>query len=119
MYNGIGFHQQKFTAVAMSPTEFDTWVQQVRATGVPLDARALTAISRRDTRARLIADLLPGASQEDKVYLTGVTPEFFQEVVRATMNGSPVALAPASQVTEKSPVIAPSGSAAPTEPKQP
>ncbi len=36
-YNGTGFSQQKFTALALSPGEFSSWVQQVHAQGNPLD----------------------------------------------------------------------------------
>jgi cytochrome o ubiquinol oxidase subunit 2 len=96
MYNGNGFHQQKFTAVAMTPDGFQDWVGRVRATGVALDARVLEAIARRGTRAQLIDDLPHGASHDGSVYLSGVTPGLFSTVVRATMDGTAVELAQGS-----------------------
>ncbi|MGH7048941.1 MAG: ubiquinol oxidase subunit II, partial [Stellaceae bacterium] len=36
MYNGNGFHQQRFTAVAMAPIDFQAWVRKARADGIPL-----------------------------------------------------------------------------------
>jgi len=92
MYNGNGFHRQKFTAVAMAPDGFAAWVRRVRDTGVPLDAQVLAAMSRRGTLAQLIDELPPGAAHDGSVYLTGVSPGLFSTVVRATMDGSAVAL---------------------------
>ncbi len=92
MYNGNGFHQQKFTAVAMSPDAFRAWVAKVRTTGVPMSARILGALARRDTREQLIDDLPGNASRAGTVYLTGVTPQLFPAIVRATRDGSPMPL---------------------------
>ena len=90
MYNGDGFHQQKFTAVAMSSADFETWVSKVRATGMPLDAQGLALIALRTTRSDLIA-ALPGArSMAGDVYFTGVSRSLFPAVVMATMDGKPV-----------------------------
>jgi cytochrome o ubiquinol oxidase subunit II len=95
MYNGNGFHQQKFTAVAMTPGAFRAWVGKVRATGMPLDERTLKTISQRSTRAQLAAALPRAASPDGNVYLTGVKPMLFHTIVKATMDGVPVSLAPA------------------------
>ncbi|HEU5443742.1 MAG TPA: ubiquinol oxidase subunit II, partial [Steroidobacteraceae bacterium] len=35
MYNGNGFHFEKFVAVAKPPAQFDAWVREVRTTGAP------------------------------------------------------------------------------------
>ncbi len=89
MYNGNGFHLQKFTTVSMSPDDFKAWVTKVRATGLPLDAQNLKLIARRSTRSDLIA-ALPGArSMDGNVYFTGVSKSLFPAVVRATMDGRP------------------------------
>ena len=89
MYNGDGFHQQKFTALAMSPADFEAWVGKLRATGMPLDARSLEIIAQRSTRSDLIA-ALPGArSMDGDVYFTGVSRSLFSAVVMATMDGKP------------------------------
>lgn len=89
MYNGNGFHQQKFTALAMSPADFKAWVSKVHATGLPLDTQNLEIISRRSTHSELIA-ALPGAqSMDGNVYFTGVSKSLFHAVVMATMDGKP------------------------------
>ncbi|MEO6798631.1 MAG: hypothetical protein ABI178_01640 [Rhodanobacter sp.] len=90
MYNGNGFHLQKFTAVAMAPADFSAWVSRVRATGLPLDARNLKLIARRGTRSELIA-ALPGAqSMDGNVYFSGASKSLFPALVKATMDGRPM-----------------------------
>ena len=90
MYNGDGFHQQKFTAVAMSSADFETWVGKVRATGMPLDAQGLALIALRTTRSELIAALPGAGSMAGDVYFNGVSRSLFAAVVMATMDGKPV-----------------------------
>lgn len=105
MYNGNGFHQQKFTAVAMTPAEFKAWVANVRKNGISLDAQALKAISQRSTRAQLIA-VLPSAKPSDgNVYFTDVSKSLFPTVVSAVMNGTSVELTRAGMLPPKAPAI--------------
>lgn len=88
MYNGNGFHLQKFMAVAMSPADFKAWINKARTTGLPLDAKNLTILARRSSRADLIA-ALPGArSMDGNVYFTGASKSLFPAVVKATMEGT-------------------------------
>ena len=89
MYNGDGFHQQKFTAVAMAPADFNAWVVKLRTTGIPLDAATLRTISQRSTRSELIAALPGAGAMEDNVYFTDVSTSLFPAVVKATMDGEP------------------------------
>jgi len=98
MYNGDGFHQQKFIAVAMTPAEFKAWVNKVRAHGIPLDAQTLQIIARRATRSDLIAALPAAKSMDGNVYFTGVSKSLYPAVIKATMDGTPVALAASPQV---------------------
>ncbi len=92
MYNGNGFHQQKFTAVAMTPDEFKAWVGKVRATGVALDARAYRVLSQRSTRAELAAALPQAKADDGGIYLTRVPPALFHHVVKATLSGTRIRL---------------------------
>ncbi len=89
MYSGNGFHQQKFTALAMSPADFKTWVSKVHATGLPLDTQNLEIIARRSIRSDLIAALPRARSMDGNVYFTGVSRSLFPAVVMATMDGKP------------------------------
>lgn len=89
MYNGNGFHQQQFTAVGMTASDFKSWEQEVRTHGIPLDAQTLHLISQRTTRAALI-DALPSTGVRDgNLYFTGATGALFPAVVKATMDGTP------------------------------
>lgn len=90
MYNGNGFHQQKFTARAMSPSDFKAWVARVRANGMPLDAATLNVVSRQSTRAELLAALPESGATDGNVYFNGVDKSLFPNVVKATMDGKPV-----------------------------
>ena len=88
MYSGDGFHDQKFTAVAMTAQQFQHWVQEVREKGVPLDAATLRAISERTTRAQLSAAVGRPASGEGGLYFRGATAALFPAVVRQTMQAN-------------------------------
>lgn len=90
MYSGSGFSQERFTAVAMSPGEFQAWVRKVRAGGVPMNAAILQLISKRATRAQLIAALGNGASSDGNVYFRAVTAALFPAVVAATRDSRAV-----------------------------
>lgn len=84
MYNGRGFYKQDFTAIAMTPEDFKSWVRKVRAIGVPLNARTYEALSQRSTRAELAAALPRAASHEGVVYFTGVPDHLFRGIVKVT-----------------------------------
>ena len=119
MYNGTGFHQQKFTAVAMTPADFKTWVSKVRTRGIPLDAQALKIISRQSTRRDLVA-ALPGVKSTDgNVYFSSVSKSLFSAVINATTQGTPVVLAADSQAHTSTPVPASGKTVTPTTEKQP
>ncbi len=104
MYNGDGFHQQKFTAVAMPPSEFQNWVASVRGKGIPLDAHTLKLIAQRGTRAELLAALPPAVAKDGNIYFSNVNPSLFTAVVKATMAGAePVIEVRLNQPTPASP----------------
>lgn len=88
MYNGDGFHQQRFTAVAMTPDAFNDWVKQIQARGVPLDASTLKLISEPTTRAQLAAALGESQAGDGGIYFNHATSDVFSSVVRATMDGT-------------------------------
>lgn len=89
MYSGAGFHQQKFTAQAMSPADFEVWMDKARATGMPLDAQNLQTIAQPSTRTDLIAALPAARSMGGDVYFNGVSRSLFSSVVMATMDDKP------------------------------
>lgn len=87
MYSGNGFHQQKFPAVALSPADFDAWVQSVRSQAPPLDAAALAQLARPGALAQLRAALPAPPPADAPVVFSGVAPHFFSDLVMATMRG--------------------------------
>lgn len=119
MYNGRGFHQQQFTAVAMTPSGFRAWVRKVRANGVPLDATVYEALSRRDTQEQLAAALSQSQRNNGNVYLKDVSPALFAAVVEATLNGTPVSLGDAATTPSKAPATASRKTTAPTSGETP
>ncbi len=108
MYNGNGFHQQQFTAQAMTPAGFAAWIGKVRADGIPLDAHILQLVSQRATRSDLIAALPGTRSMGSNVYFRRTSAALFPAVVKATRDGEralpPAAFTPAATV----PSVAPS-----------
>lgn len=88
MYNGNGFYQQRFTAVAMTPKEFNAWASGVRSNGIALNEQTLKAISQSSTRAELLAALSQPRSPDGNIYFNGATAALFPAVVMATMGGT-------------------------------
>ena len=87
MYNGDGFHSQKFAAVAMTAAAFDTWVQGARDHAAQLDAAALAQLARRGTPEQLRAALPSSATPGGPVVFGSVPPQVFSHTVMATMGG--------------------------------
>ncbi|HWG77778.1 MAG TPA: hypothetical protein VN660_13440 [Steroidobacteraceae bacterium] len=91
MFNGRGFQQQRFTALALPAADFNRWVQNVKTHGIPFSERTLAAIAREGSRADLTSALSrSGAAGE--LELTDVPAGFFSTLVKATMNDAPVHL---------------------------
>ncbi|MEO8748395.1 MAG: ubiquinol oxidase subunit II [Rhodanobacter sp.] len=118
MYNGDGFHQQKFIALAMSAADFKTWVSKIHATGMPLNAQTLTIIARQSTRKDLLAALQKPGSVDGSVYFTGVSKSLYPAVLRATMDGTPTLPQKAFGKVSAAPTNAESTASAPTAQKR-
>jgi cytochrome o ubiquinol oxidase subunit 2 len=113
MYNGDGFHQQHFTAVAMTPERFDAWAADVRANGIALNAQSLGAIARPGTHAELRAALSSTGAPDGHLYFNGATPAMFPAVVMATMSGTTEVPSTAWQEPANAAVCAAPGSTLP------
>lgn len=94
MYNGAGFHQQKFTTVAMTPRAFKAWVAHVRATSLRLDGRTYKLIEQRSTKAQLVSALrLPAKAVRAEAFaMRDVPPHLFHRVLLATRHGTAINL---------------------------
>ena len=85
LYNGRDFHQQKFTAEAMTAADFAAWVEQVRRQGIAPDAHAIQVLTGRNNLAELRSALVGGRAMPDGIlYFSGQFDHLFHEVVEAT-----------------------------------
>ena len=89
-FNGSGFQDQRFSAVAMAPTDFDAWVEQVRRAGVPLNAASYAVLGRPSTPAIAARALGTPAMPPEVLYFKSVTPDLFAAVMHKYMSGKPV-----------------------------
>jgi cytochrome o ubiquinol oxidase subunit 2 len=48
-FNGTGFQNEKFNALALSPADYDRWVARVRASAHPLDATAFAGLFKKSS----------------------------------------------------------------------
>ncbi len=80
-FNGLGFQEQKFTVDAMSEPDFDAWAENVRSTGVALDASAWRTLQRQSTPKEARAALGTQEMPATTLYFTGVSDTFFSDVV--------------------------------------
>ncbi|GAA4217620.1 cytochrome ubiquinol oxidase subunit II [Sagittula marina] len=89
-FNGTGFAQQKFRAVAMERADFDAWVAQVKSDGVPLTAERYAVLADASTGAeaqkRMAAEGLP----EGVIHFSSVEGDLFDTVLHRYMHGTPV-----------------------------
>lgn len=91
MYNGNGFHEQKFQAQAMTPEDFNNWLQNVRTQDQALDAEAVKALVQRADTAVLREALPKAAAADGSVYFSQVEPGFFHNLVMQMMeDGNPI-----------------------------
>jgi cytochrome o ubiquinol oxidase subunit II len=87
-YNGDGFQQQDFTAVAMMPDAFNAWTVSVKAKGIPMTPVTYDAIRQRstvnETREALRADHAPNGV----LYFSDVSSSLFQNIVHSFHGGA-------------------------------
>ncbi len=89
-FNGMGFTEQKFEAVAMTAADFEAWVAQVKARGVPLDEATYGRLAAASTGAQ--AHDTFGSSQMPKgvLYFNEVEPALFANVIGRYTRDTPV-----------------------------
>jgi len=70
-FNGSGFQNEKFDVVALSPADYDRWLTHVRASGRPLDGKAL-------------ADLFNNSSLQQPIFFSSAPPDLFKHILVRT-----------------------------------
>ncbi|WP_152563340.1 ubiquinol oxidase subunit II [Ruegeria halocynthiae] len=89
-YNGRGFTKQKFEAKAMSPEEFDAWVSDVRANGIPLDQPTYRTLAMRTDRDEVQAALGTSQMPDDALYFTLEDSALFHTILHRYHGGKPL-----------------------------
>ena len=87
-YNGEGFQEQQFRAVAMSPANFEAWVGKVRTTGITLTPNVYGELSGRNKVSELRHNLRVENLPEGIVYFRDVPADLFKNIV-AFFHGGP------------------------------
>ena len=94
-FNGDGFTQQKFRAVAQTGADFSDWAARVKANGVPLDLDAYGRLAVRSTPTEVHAEFATSDMPTDAVWFGTVLPDLFERVLHRYHQGS--ALDPSGQ----------------------
>lgn len=87
-FNGRGYYEQNFTAKAMTPDDFKTWVKRVQTSGIPLSNKVHNAIRQRSTLSDTRKALDLGQAGNAPLHFADVRPNFFDRVVRSFDTGS-------------------------------
>ena len=89
-FNGDGFPDQKFNAVAMSTADFDDWVENVNAQGIALDQATYKLLGNRSTTQEVHADLGTAAMPKGVTYFSHVTPGLYASVIARYHTGEAI-----------------------------
>ncbi|MFT6677312.1 MAG: cytochrome o ubiquinol oxidase subunit 2 [Sulfitobacter sp.] len=89
-FNGAGFTDQKFKALAMSDHDFDTWVAQVKSKGIALDQASYGQLAKASTGAQAHATLGSAQMPQGVLYFNLVDASLFEQVLGRYMNGTAV-----------------------------
>jgi cytochrome o ubiquinol oxidase subunit II len=111
-YNGEAFEKQRFTAIAMSPADFDAWVGKVQADGIPMTEATYHVVQLRNSLDATREALGGGGAPLGALYFKAAPPTLFQDVVESfhlsahssrMKNTSPAAPPPPAARPEASP----------------
>ena len=89
-FNGTGFADQKFGAVAMTLTDFDTWVAQVRSNGLPLTSERYATLAEASTGVEAQTDLGAEGLPAGVIHFSSVEGDLFETILHRYMHGTAV-----------------------------
>ncbi|SEQ90898.1 cytochrome o ubiquinol oxidase subunit 2 [Nitrosomonas sp. Nm51] len=89
-FSGVGFTEQKFDAVAMTPEAFSEWVARVKSDGVPLDAQTYELLGASSTGAQVYEAIGTNGMPAGVIYFNQVAPDLFKKVIGRYHGGEPV-----------------------------
>lgn len=87
-YNGDGFHDQHFTAVAMTPDDFGAWVKTVSQDGVGLDAAHYGTLAKSSTPAEVRAQFGTAEMPPHVTFFNNVSPDLFSGILHRYNSGA-------------------------------
>ena len=89
-YTGDGFHDQHFTAVSMSKSDFDNWLKSVQKDGVALNQMAYNHLAASSTPDQVRALFGNRAMPPHVTYFNDVPSGLFNTVVMRYHSGKPI-----------------------------
>lgn len=89
-FTGVGFTEQKFEAISMTPEDFADWVSIVRANGIVLDAATYGQLAVGSTGVQAHNALGSQQMPEGVLYFNAVAPTLFENVLGRYTDGTAV-----------------------------
>lgn len=95
-FNGDGFHEQKFDAIAMTDSGFKSWVGSINQTGLVLSSDAYEQIAQRGSMAEaatalgLAVDAIGPQGEKPALYFVLEDAGLFDTVLGRYRSGQPV-----------------------------
>lgn len=89
-YNGTGFPQQKFNAVAMTDQKFATWAAKVKSQGMILDEKTYRILGERSTAAEAGGALGARATPPGIIHFRLAVPDMFHKIMMKYQSGKPI-----------------------------
>lgn len=113
-FNGHGFAEQKFNAVAMTKQDFDRWVATASSKGVALSEPVYQFLANRSTESEVHAALGSSATPDSVTYFNKVPSDLYAGVISRYHTGEaiPSNEQPGGALYSAEPIAPPRGSAA-------
>lgn len=89
-FNGMGFHNQKFSALGMEPDQFSSWVTNVRSKGIALDTATYRVLGERSSVTEARTALNANGAPAGSIYFSRVQPGQFDQIVHRYHSGKPL-----------------------------
>jgi len=91
-FNGVGFPEQTFKAVAMTGDEFDQWVTKVRSEGVALNEATYKFLANRSTAEEVYKAIGASSMPEQVTYFNKVPTSLYADVIARYHTGKAIPL---------------------------
>lgn len=89
-FNGIGFAEQKFNAVALAEADFDKWIQTARTNGVSLNQQTYDFLGNPSTVEQVAATLGSARMPRNVIYFKDVSPGLYNSIVARYHTGEAI-----------------------------